>query len=104
WNELKFNTTIKDYNNEKYKQALESFYDFVTTPCSESKNPSDIKIIGLATYYILLCYIYRNSVEQDIKQAIDVMKYLYKYKKYKDAWNIYLELAKTDNIKLDALK
>ncbi|CAG8749447.1 5027_t:CDS:2 [Dentiscutata erythropus] len=73
WSELKLNTAIKDYNDKKYKQAFESFYDFVTTPRSESKKPG-------------------------------VAEYLHKYKKYEDAWNIYSELAKADNIKLDALK
>ncbi|CAG8800095.1 5600_t:CDS:2, partial [Racocetra fulgida] len=94
WNELKLNIAIKDYNDKKYKQAFESFYDFVTTPRSESKKPSDIKIIGLATYYMALY----------IKQAIGVAEYLHKYEKYEDAWNIYSELAKADNIKLNALK
>ncbi|CAG8819700.1 8524_t:CDS:2 [Gigaspora margarita] len=103
WNELKLNTAIKDYNDKKYKQAFESFYDFVTTPRSESKKPSDIKIIGLTTYYMALCYMYGNGVEQDIERAIGVAEYLHKYKKYEDAWNIYSELAKADNIKLDAL-
>ncbi|CAG8762555.1 35789_t:CDS:1 [Gigaspora margarita] len=103
WNELKLNTAIKDYNDKKYKQAFESFYDFVTTPRSESRKPSNIKIIGLATYYMALCYMYGNGVEQDIERAIGVAEYLHKYKKYEDAWNIYSELAKADNIKLDAL-
>ncbi|CAG8740037.1 20366_t:CDS:2, partial [Dentiscutata erythropus] len=44
------------------------------------------------------------DVEQNIKRAIDAAEYLYKYKKYEDTWNIYSELAKTDNIKLDVLK
>ncbi|CAG8693086.1 13919_t:CDS:1, partial [Gigaspora margarita] len=80
------------------------FYDFVTTRRSESKNPNYIKIIGIATYYMVHCYMYGNGVEQDIKQAIGVTEYLHNYQKYKDAWNIYSELAKADNIKLDALK
>ncbi|CAG8671329.1 15801_t:CDS:2, partial [Dentiscutata erythropus] len=52
----------------------------------------------------IIIYLDMNGVEQDIKRAIDAAEYLYKYKKYEDAWNIYSELAKTDNIKLDALK
>ncbi|CAG8731701.1 19467_t:CDS:2 [Gigaspora margarita] len=73
--ELKLNTAIKDYNDKKYKQHLKAFMILLPHPVEWYRTR------------------YRTSYW-----------YLHGYKKYEDAWNIYSELAKADNIKLDTLK
>ncbi|KAF0480811.1 hypothetical protein F8M41_023659 [Gigaspora margarita] len=96
---------FRTYKFEKnYKQAFNSFYALITAQRGASKIPNDIKVFGVATYYVALCYIHGYGEEQDIEKAIGVAIYLHDLKKYEDAWNIYSELAKADKIKLDALK
>ncbi|CAG8470706.1 1743_t:CDS:2 [Racocetra persica] len=51
---------------------------------NRSRKDND-KIYSMATYYIALCYMHGNGVEQDRKQAIGVTKYLNDLNKYKDA-------------------
>ncbi|CAG8546888.1 6086_t:CDS:2 [Dentiscutata erythropus] len=58
------------------------------------------KICGQATYYLALCLINGQGVERDIDAALSIANGLEENKKYEDAWNIYSELTKDDEIKL----
>ncbi|CAG8606254.1 14688_t:CDS:1, partial [Dentiscutata erythropus] len=53
---------IKDYKEKRYDQAFKSFCNLATTDCAGKNND---EIYGVATYYIALCYMYGNGVEQD---------------------------------------
>ncbi|CAG8697066.1 2365_t:CDS:2 [Dentiscutata erythropus] len=71
---LNLKDAIKDYNNENYKSAYQSFRGLT---CEGSKNATDNEdnqIYCVAMYYLAHCYLNGNGTEKNEKYALAILK------------------------------
>ncbi|CAG8504538.1 7699_t:CDS:1, partial [Cetraspora pellucida] len=94
---FRINYMIKKYEKGKHQVAFSTFNDLKNEPNLDSKTSH------LAKYYLALCYIHEHGVSQNKAYALRTANNFYNNNKYEDAWNIYRELTKDDEMKLKAL-
>ncbi|CAG8667013.1 14947_t:CDS:1, partial [Cetraspora pellucida] len=85
------------YEKGEHQVAFSTFNDLKNEPNLDSKTNR------LAKYYLALCYIHGHGVNQNKAYALRTANDFHDNNKYEDAWNIYRELTKDDEMKLKAL-
>ncbi|CAG8717009.1 16603_t:CDS:1 [Racocetra persica] len=106
-NEFNLRSAIERYNKKDKANARSSYLTFkelTNSTYANSNEESKVKIFGQAMLYLALCNIHEFGVEQNEKtDPLSIAKYLHDKKRYEDAWRIYSERAKDDEVKLKAL-
>ncbi|CAG8536471.1 8907_t:CDS:1, partial [Scutellospora calospora] len=106
-NEFNLRSAIECYNKKDEANARSSYLTFkelTNYTYANSNEESQVKIFGQAMLYLALCNIHEFGVKQNEKtNPLSIAKYLHDKKRYEDAWRIYSELAKDDEVKLKAL-
>ncbi|CAG8610268.1 30032_t:CDS:2 [Gigaspora margarita] len=88
-NYLKLKYAVKDYNQENYISAYNSFENLANKDLQNTVSKEGIQINSIAMFYIALCKLNGDGTEKDEYYAFSVAKYLEKKKKFSDALKVY---------------
>ncbi|CAG8483464.1 10829_t:CDS:1 [Racocetra fulgida] len=94
----RLNSAITKYQSGNYQEAFSDLKNLLDEIYPQEEGL--IKIYGQATYYLALCSM---QGKKDREYTLKIANHLRDNKLYEDAWNIYRELTKDDEVKLIAL-